>query len=109
MRMTRFFFTREESETQIVYRLRNAFVPFFFAWIGIIAGAVWFLTQPPLETVGKVGVWVAGAFLLFRWVCFFKANREMLSAKYSGRMTMEGSKFSKSHPPVISIQKKETP
>jgi len=108
MIITGFFFVREESETQVVYRLRNAWVPFVFAWVAIIAGAVWFLTQPPVQTVAKVTFWIAAAFLLFRWVCFFNANREMLSAKYSGRMKVEGSKFSKTNPPVITIQKETT-
>ncbi|MBU1712095.1 MAG: hypothetical protein KKD47_03225 [Proteobacteria bacterium] len=105
MSMTKFFFVREETDTQVVYRLRNAWVPFVFAWVGIIGAACWFLATPPTETAGKIAFWIAGAFLLLRWVIFFNANREMLSAKYSGRMKVEGSKFSKTNPPVITIQK----
>jgi len=107
MTMTGFFFVREETDTQVVYHLRNTWVPFIFAWVGISGAALWFLTQPPTQTVGEVAFLIAGAFLMLRWICFFKPNCEMLSAKYSGRMKVEGSKFSRKNPPIITIQKRK--
>jgi len=103
-----FFFTREEDDTKVVYRLKKAWIPFIFAWVSLIGGALWLIGPGSVSPLGKIVFWVAAAFLLFRWVCFFNANREMLSAKYSGRMKVEGSKFSNGNPPVITIKKEAT-
>lgn len=103
--MNSFFFTREEDDTKVVYHLKNAWIPFIFAWVGVIGVALWLIGPESISRCGKIVFLVAAVFLLFRWVCFFKANCEMLSAKYSDRMTVEGSKFSSSNPPVITIKK----
>ena len=77
--MNKFFFVREETDTQVVYRLRNAWVPFVFAWVGIIGAACWFLTQPPVQTVGKIAFWIAAAFLILRWRA--RASRTTISER----------------------------
>ena len=107
--VTKLFFVREETETQVVYRLRNAWVAFVAAWIALISTGVWWFAQPPFAKFGAIGLSVAGAVLGLRYICFLRVNLELLAAKNSGRMKIEGSKFSRKNPPVITLDKNVPP
>ena len=99
---TNFFFIREEDDSQIIYKCKHAKLIFISAWVGLIGIGCWFFGDKLISKYGLYVFVVSGTFMLIRWVYFFKANKEMLNAKHSGKLIVEGNKFSKEPKAIIN-------
>jgi len=97
-----FFFIREEDDSQIIYKFKHTKIIFIFAWLGIIGISCWIFGNKSISEYGLYALMISGSFLFVRWICFFKANMEMLNAKRNKKLTVKGNKFSKEPKAIIN-------
>ena len=99
---TNFFFIREENDSQIIYKFKHTKTIFLFAWCGIIGMGCWLFGNKNISKFGLYMFIVSGSFLLRRWIYFFRANIEMLNAKRTKNLIVEGNKFSREPKAIIN-------
>ncbi len=106
MKTETFFFVREEDDTKIVYRMKYAWVPFALSWFGIIGLVIWIIAPGPVAANGGYLFLISVVLFLLRWILCYRANREIVEAKYNNQVMIAGSKFSREYPLIITIRKK---